>query len=502
MSADRVRHVRRFSDEAHAEVDGPIDVLLIDGAHRYAPARRDIHDWGARVAPGGVLLIHDSFSSVGVTLAIGRELVAGRRFRYVGRARSLAVYHADLDATWRSRAGNATRQLAQLPWFARNVGLKVVLTAGARRRGRAGHRASAGVAVLMVPPRRRRRRARRPAPRTADRVGSHRARAWRPSTRSARRVPRRRCARAGPRGALVRGLGRSYGDAAQNSGGLVLRLPAAAGDVLLDAAAGTVFVPAGLSLGELLHLVLPHGFFVAVLPGTMHVTVGGAIASDIHGKNHHRDGSFGSSVESLRLLLGRRLGRRRSARSADRRRCSGRPSAGMGLTGIVVDATLRLLPVETSRMSVDTTRIGDLDTLMAAMADSDHRYRYSVAWIDLVAKGAHLGRSILTNGDHATLDQLAGRAAVGAAGLRAPPARHRPAGDPARRAAQPPLRRRVQRAVVPQVATPPGRAAPTDRVLLLPARPGRRVEPLLRARPACCSTSSSCRSARRRRCAP
>ena len=105
-------------------------MLLIDGAHRFGPARRDIHDWGARVLPGGVLLIHDAFSSIGVTLAIGRELVAGRRFRYVGRARSLAVYHADLDGTWRSRVGNAVAQLAQLPWFIRNVGLKVVLAAG------------------------------------------------------------------------------------------------------------------------------------------------------------------------------------------------------------------------------------------------------------------------------------------------------------------------------------------------------------------------------------
>lgn len=127
--ADRVRHVREFSDQAHPAVDGQIDVLLIDGAHRYAPARQDIHEWGARVAPGGVLLIHDSFSSIGVTLAIVRELLAGRRFRYVGRARSLAVYHADLDGSWRARLLNAGRQLAQLPWFARNVLLKVALSA-------------------------------------------------------------------------------------------------------------------------------------------------------------------------------------------------------------------------------------------------------------------------------------------------------------------------------------------------------------------------------------
>jgi len=133
----RVRHVRRFSADAHGEVDGAIDVLFIDGAHRYRPARADIRDWGRRVAPGGVLLIHDSFSSIGVTLAIGRELLAGRRFRYIGRARSLAVYHADLDGAPRSRLSNAARQLAETPWFARNVLIKVLLTAhldGAVRR--------------------------------------------------------------------------------------------------------------------------------------------------------------------------------------------------------------------------------------------------------------------------------------------------------------------------------------------------------------------------------
>ena len=101
--AERVRHVARFSDAAHAEVDDPIDVLYIDGAHRYGPARADIRDWGRRVGDGGTMLIHDSFSSIGVTLAIVRELVLGRRFRYVGRSRSLAEYRADLSGGDRAR---------------------------------------------------------------------------------------------------------------------------------------------------------------------------------------------------------------------------------------------------------------------------------------------------------------------------------------------------------------------------------------------------------------
>jgi SAM-dependent methyltransferase len=126
--AQRVRHIRAFSDAAHHEVQGDLAVLYVDGAHRYAPALADIRDWGARVEPGGTLLIHDSFSSVGVTLAIGRALLSGGRFRYVGRARSLAEYRADLAPGVGARVKNALRQLAQLPWFVKNVGLKVLLS--------------------------------------------------------------------------------------------------------------------------------------------------------------------------------------------------------------------------------------------------------------------------------------------------------------------------------------------------------------------------------------
>lgn len=126
--ADHVRHVRAFSDAAHASVEGDIAVLYIDGAHRYAPARADIRDWGARVSPGGTMLIHDSFSSVGVTLGILRELLLSTRFRYVGRARSLTEFRADLDGTGKSRAVNALRIAAQLPWFAKNLLIKVLIT--------------------------------------------------------------------------------------------------------------------------------------------------------------------------------------------------------------------------------------------------------------------------------------------------------------------------------------------------------------------------------------
>lgn len=138
--ADRVRHVRLPSQTALDSVDGQLSVLYVDGAHRYGPARDDIVRWGARVQPGGRLLVHDAFSSVGVTLAIMRHLVAASDFRYLGRTGSLADYRRE-PVSGRRRAANAARQLAELPWFARNLVVKVLLVAHLPRLARAlGHR--------------------------------------------------------------------------------------------------------------------------------------------------------------------------------------------------------------------------------------------------------------------------------------------------------------------------------------------------------------------------
>jgi predicted O-methyltransferase YrrM len=138
--SERVRHVRQFSHEAHADVAGEIDVLYIDGAHRYVPARDDIRDWGRRVADGGTLLIHDSFSSVGVTLALLTQLFFSPHFRYVGRSGSMTEYRRE-DQPPRQRLANAGRQAAQLPWFARNVLIKVLILARLGRLTRyLGHR--------------------------------------------------------------------------------------------------------------------------------------------------------------------------------------------------------------------------------------------------------------------------------------------------------------------------------------------------------------------------
>jgi hypothetical protein len=126
--ADRVRHVRKFSDAAHQDVAGPLSLLYVDGAHRFGPARADLRDWGKRVAPGGVMLAHDSFSSIGVTLALLVECFWSPRWRYVGRTGSLAEF---------TRVADGPRELGawarELPWFARNVLIKVLVVTGRRR---------------------------------------------------------------------------------------------------------------------------------------------------------------------------------------------------------------------------------------------------------------------------------------------------------------------------------------------------------------------------------
>jgi predicted O-methyltransferase YrrM len=129
--ADRVQHIRMQSDQALGSVSGPIDLLYVDGAHRYRAARDDITRWGARVGDGGVMLIHDGFSSVGVTLATLRLLVAGRNFAYAGRSRSLLEYRRE-ELSGRTRFLNAARQLAELGWFARNLLVKLAIVLHAR----------------------------------------------------------------------------------------------------------------------------------------------------------------------------------------------------------------------------------------------------------------------------------------------------------------------------------------------------------------------------------
>lgn len=212
---------------------------------------------------------------------------------------------------------------------------------------------------------------------------------------------------AGERGVIARGLGRSYGDAAQVAGGDVLDITALAANRSIDPDTGLVTASAGLSLETLMRDLLPLGWFVPVTPGTRHVTVGGAIAADIHGKNHHVDGSFGAHVRSITLVTPDGSVRTLAPDGGEEDTALFWASVGgMGLTGVIVEATFQATAVETALMRVDTERAADLDTALETMTETDDNYRYAVAWIDLMATGSSMGRSVLTRGHHATLADL------------------------------------------------------------------------------------------------
>ncbi|HEV7677244.1 MAG TPA: FAD-binding oxidoreductase, partial [Candidatus Dormibacteraeota bacterium] len=206
------------------------------------------------------------------------------------------------------------------------------------------------------------------------------------------------------RGVIARGLGRSYGDAAQNAGGVVVDSDHIAALRDIDLRTGEATVDAGMSLDRMMRLLVPLGWFPPVTPGTRHVTVGGAIAADIHGKNHHIAGSFSQHVRWLDLLTADGRVRRVSPESdAD---LFWATAGGMGLTGVILRARVQLKAIESSRTLVDTDRTPDLDSLMTLLSETDHLYDYSVAWIDCVAKGKRMGRSVVTRGRFAKLDEL------------------------------------------------------------------------------------------------
>lgn len=207
----------------------------------------------------------------------------------------------------------------------------------------------------------------------------------------------------GARGVLARGLGRGYGDCAQNAGGTVLDGPSMSGLLEVDLESATIRALAGTSLDDLMRWLVPLGLFVPVTPGTRSVTVGGAIAADIHGKNHHGKGSWGNHVRSLRLIDGK--GELRDIDPVNSPDLFWATVGGMGLTGIVVDATISMMPITSSSLVVDSDRTRDLDEVMQLMVEGDDAYDYSVAWIDLLATGSKMGRSILDRGRFATRDE-------------------------------------------------------------------------------------------------
>ena len=208
------------------------------------------------------------------------------------------------------------------------------------------------------------------------------------------------------RGVIPRGLGRSYGDNAQNSGGLVIDMNALNGIHSIDASTRIVDVDGGVSLDQLMRAALPFGLWVPVLPGTRQVTIGGAIGTDIHGKNHHSAGSFGNHVRSMELLTADGQIRRLTP-SGKNAKLFWATVGGNGLTGIILRATIEMTPTETAYFIADGDVTSTLDETIALHSDgSENNYDYSSAWFDAVAPPPKLGRAAVSRGSLARLDQL------------------------------------------------------------------------------------------------
>lgn len=198
---------------------------------------------------------------------------------------------------------------------------------------------------------------------------------------------------------LARGLGRSYGDACYNTAGATVLMERLNRFLSFDAETGTLECEAGVTFLELLDHFLPRGFFPPVTPGTKFVTVGGALACDVHGKNHHVDGSLSNHVLDFDLLTA--SGEVMHCSRSTNPRLFWATVGGLGLTGVVTRIRLRLRPIETSYLSVDYERAANLDDALDRLEARDAAYAYSVAWIDCLAKGRSLGRSVLMRGNPA-----------------------------------------------------------------------------------------------------
>ncbi len=202
---------------------------------------------------------------------------------------------------------------------------------------------------------------------------------------------------------IPRGLGRSYGDSSLNRQRGVIINTHFDRFLSFDEQSGVLACEAGVSLATIIQHLLPRGWFLPTTPGTKYVTVGGAIASDVHGKNHHVSGSFGNFVLDLTLLTA----------SGAVLLCSPNEQAdifwatigGMGLTGVILSARIQLVKVESAYAQVAYRKTKNLDETLDSFA-VDHEYRYSVAWIDCLASGSSLGRSVLMLGNDATAADL------------------------------------------------------------------------------------------------
>jgi len=198
---------------------------------------------------------------------------------------------------------------------------------------------------------------------------------------------------------LAHGLGRSYGDVCLNDGGALLLTSGMDRFIAFDRSSGVLRCEAGITLRQVLSLIVPQGWFLPVTPGTREVTLGGAIANDVHGKNHHAAGSFGHHIRQFELV--RSTGERLLCSEQKNTDLFAATIGGLGLTGLITWVEIQLIPIANAFMEVETTRFSNLDAFWAINAQAESAWPYTVAWIDCLASGARQGRGVFMAGQHA-----------------------------------------------------------------------------------------------------
>jgi FAD/FMN-containing dehydrogenase len=213
-------------------------------------------------------------------------------------------------------------------------------------------------------------------------------------------------------------FGRSYGDSCLNEGGTLIDAKPLNRYLAFDQASGLLRCEAGVQFKDILDYIVPRGWFLPITPGTKYISVGGAIANDVHGKNHHVAGTFGSHLTQFELL--RSDGTRLVCSPTQNAEMFRATVGGLGLTGLVLWAEFRLRPIPGPFIQQEKVRFRDVDEFFDLSEDSDKHYEYSVSWVDCVTGGARLGRGIMTRGNHSWKRTVPGKNAVPKTLLAAP----------------------------------------------------------------------------------
>ncbi len=203
--------------------------------------------------------------------------------------------------------------------------------------------------------------------------------------------------------------GRSYGDSCLNEGGIALDVSHLTRFISFDEETGLLRCEAGVSLAQILELMVPRGWFLPVTPGTKFVSVGGAIANDVHGKNHHVAGTFGCHVTRFELL--RSSGERLICSPTENVELFRATIGGLGLTGMILWAEFRLKPITNPFIAMERIRYSSLKEFMEISDASDQDYEYTVAWVDCLASGQQIGRGLFMRGNHETSAAYIGKKA-------------------------------------------------------------------------------------------